>query len=414
MENFTLLLKKYADFIVRVGVNPQPGQTLVINCCLEAAPLARLCVRSAYEAGARDVLVNWSDNEVSRSRMELGSEEALTDFKSYQLRRYLDYAESEGGVCVLHLIADDPELFAGLDGAKISRVNSVNRSFMQPWREYTMNDRVQWSIAAMPSAPWAKKMFPELDEAAAIEKLWQLIFDVCRVTNGDPVNEWKAHLDRLTTLGEKMNAFDLESVHFQSSNGTDLTVGIADKAIWESAGSKNEKGVFFLPNIPTEEVFTSPDRMRADGIVYSAMPLIHHGNKVDDFWIKFKAGRVVDYDARVGKATLASIIDTDEGAAHLGEVALISKNTPIRESGVLFYDTLYDENASCHLALGVGFPECIEGGYDMSKEELLEHGVNVSSTHVDFMIGTDDIDIVGITPDGREVVIFQNGQWSWE
>ena len=154
--------------------------------------------------------------------------------------------------------------------------------------------------------------------------------------------------------------------------------------------------------------------MRADGIVYSAMPLIHHGNKVDDFWIKFEGGRVVDYDARVGKATLASIIDTDEGAAHLGEVALISKNTPIRESGILFYDTLYDENASCHLALGVGFPECIEDGYDMSKEELLEHGVNVSSTHVDFMIGTDDIDIVGITPDGREVVIFQNGQWSWE
>ena len=200
MKNFDELLKKYADFIVRVGVNPQPGQTLIINCCLEAAPLARLCVRSAYEAGARDVLVNWSDNDVSRSRMELGSEEALSDFKSWQLRRYLDYAESEGGVCVLHIHADDPEVYAGLDGAKISRVNAAQRKFMAPWREYTMNDRVQWSIAAMPSAPWAKKMFPELDEAAAVEKLWKLIFDVCRVTNGDPVNEWKAHLDRLTDL----------------------------------------------------------------------------------------------------------------------------------------------------------------------------------------------------------------------
>ena len=175
MENFDILLKKYADFIVRVGVNPQPGQTLVINCCLEAAPLARLCVRSAYEAGARDVLVNWSDNDVSRSRMELGSEEALSDFKSWQLRRYLDYAESEGGVCVLHILADDPEVYAGLDGAKISRVNAAQRKFMAPWREYTMNDRVQWSIAAMPSAPWAKKMFPELDEAAAIEKPGQRV-----------------------------------------------------------------------------------------------------------------------------------------------------------------------------------------------------------------------------------------------
>ena len=268
MENFAILLKKYADFIVRVGVNPQPGQTLIINCCLEAAPLARLCVRSAYEAGARDVLVNWSDNEVSRSRMELGSEEALTDFKSYQLRRYLDYAESEGGVCVLHILADDPEVYAGLDGAKISRVNAAQRKFMAPWREYTMNDRVQWSIAAMPSAPWAKKIFPELDEAAAIEKLWQLIFDVCRVTGGDPVSEWKAHLDRLTDLKDKMNALDLESVHFESSNGTDLTVGIADKATWESAASVSEKGVVFLPNIPTEEVFTAPHKDKVNGIVY--------------------------------------------------------------------------------------------------------------------------------------------------
>ena len=233
MENFNELLKKYADFIVRVGVNPQPGQTLIIRCPLEAAPLARLCVRSGFEAGARDVQVDWSDNAVSRSRMELGSEEALTDFKPYQLRRYLDYAESEGGVCVLHIHADDPEVYAGLDGAKISRVNAGQRKFMAPWREYTMNDRVQWSIAAMPSAPWAKKMFPELEEAAAIEKLWRLIFDVCRVTNGDPVNEWKAHIDRLTSLKDKMNALDLESVHFESSNGTDLTVGIADKATWE-------------------------------------------------------------------------------------------------------------------------------------------------------------------------------------
>ena len=249
MKNFDELLKKYADFIVRVGVNPQPGQVLIINCALEGAPLARLCVRSAYEAGARDVQVNWQDDAVTRIRMELGSEDALTDHKGWQLRRYLDYAETEGGVCVLHLIADDPEVFAGLDGAKISRVNSANRAFMQPWREYTMNDRVQWSIAALPAEPWAKKMFPELDTAAAIEAQWKLIFDTCRVTGGDPVGEWQEHLARLSALRDKMNALDLEGVHFASSNGTDLTVGIADQAVWESAASKNEKGVTFLPNI---------------------------------------------------------------------------------------------------------------------------------------------------------------------
>ncbi len=323
MKNFDELLKKYADFIVRVGVNPQPGQTMIIRCPLEAAPLARLCVRSGFEAGARDVQVDWSDNAVSRTRMELGSEEALTDSKPYQLRRYLDYAESEGSVCVLHLIADDPEVYAGLDGAKISRVNAANRKFMAPWREYTMNDRVQWSIAAMPSAPWAKKMFPELDTDAAIEKLWQLIFDVCRVTGGDPVNEWKAHLDRLTSLGEKMNALDLESVHFESANGTDLTVGLAEKASWESAGSKNEKGVFFLPNIPTEEVFTAPHKDKVDGIVYGTKPYVFNGQLIKGFHVTFKDGKVVEHGAEEGADLLGRLLDTHDSLAR----ALMDKAT---------------------------------------------------------------------------------------
>ena len=306
MKNFDELLKKYADFIVRVGVNPQPGQVLIINCALEGAPLARLCVRSAFEAGARDVQVNWTDDAVTRTRMELGSEEALTDHKGWQLRRYLDYAETEGGVCVLHLIADDPEVFAGLDGAKISRVNSANRAFMQPWREYTMNDRVQWSIAAIPSAPWAKKMFPELDTDAAIEALWQLIFDTCRVTGGDPVGEWQEHLARLSALRDKMNALDLESVHFASSNGTDLTVGIADQAVWESAASKNEKGVTFLPNIPTEEVFTAPHKDKVNGVVYGTKPYVFNGQLIKGFHVTFKDGKVVEHGAEEGADLLAS------------------------------------------------------------------------------------------------------------
>ena len=409
MENFTLLLKKYADFIVRVGVNPQPGQTLVINCCLEAAPLARLCVRSAYEAGARDVLVNWSDNDVSRSRMELGSEEALTDFKSYQLRRYLDYAESEGGVCVLHILADDPEVYAGLDGAKISRVNAAQRKFMAPWREYTMNDRVQWSIAAMPSAPWAKKMFPELDEAAAIEKLWQLIFDVCRVTNGDPVSEWKAHLDRLTDLKDKMNALDLESVHFESSNGTDLTVGIADKATWESAASVSEKGVVFLPNIPTEEVFTAPHKDKVNGIVYGTKPYVFNGQLIKGFHVTFKDGRVVEHGADEGAELLGRLLDTDEGARSIGEVALVPASSPINRSGALFYSTLFDENAACHIAFGASYPGTTENGTRLSKDELLARGMNQSAIHEDVMVGAEDSHITGKCRDGRTVELFRDG-----
>ncbi len=411
VENFNELLKKYADFIVRVGVNPQPGQTLIINCSLEAAPLARLCVRSAYEAGARDVQVNWKDNTVSRTQMELGSEEALCDNKPWQLRRYLDYAESEGGVCVLHLIADDPEVYAGLDGAKISRVNAAARKFMAPWREYTMNDKVQWSIAAMPSAPWAKKMFPELDTAAAIEKLWQLIFDVCRVTGGDPVNEWKAHLDRLMTLRDKMNAFDLESVHFKSSNGTDLTVGLADKASWESAGSKNEKGVDFLPNIPTEEVFTAPHKDKVDGVVYGTKPYVFNGQLIKGFHVTFKDGKVIEHGAEEGADLLGQLLDTDEGSRHIGEVALVPASSPINRSGALFYSTLFDENAACHIAFGASYPGTTADGTSLSKEELLARGMNQSAIHEDVMIGAEDSEITGKCRDGRTVELFKNGIW---
>ena len=411
VENFNELLKKYADFIVRVGVNPQPGQTLIINCSLEAAPLARLCVRSAYEAGARDVQVNWKDNTVSRTQMELGSEEALCDNKPWQLRRYLDYAESEGGVCVLHLIADDPEVYAGLDGAKISRVNAAARKFMAPWREYTMNDKVQWSIAAMPSAPWAKKMFPELDTDAAIEKLWQLIFDVCRVTGGDPVNEWKAHLDRLMTLRDKMNAFDLESVHFKSSNGTDLTVGLADKASWESAGSKSEKGVPFLPNIPTEEVFTAPHKDKVDGIVYGTKPYVFNGQLIKGFHVTFKDGKVIEHGAEEGADLLGQLLDTDEGSRHIGEVALVPASSPINRSGALFYSTLFDENAACHIAFGASYPGTTADGTSLSKEELLARGMNQSAIHEDVMIGAEDSEITGKCRDGRTVELFKNGIW---
>ena len=413
MKNFDELLKKYADFIVRVGVNPQPGQTMIIRCPLEAAPLARLCVRSGFEAGARDVQVDWSDNAVSRTRMELGSEEALTDNKPYQLRRYLDYAESEGSVCVLHLIADDPEVYAGLDGAKISRVNAANRKFMAPWREYTMNDRVQWSIAAMPSAPWAKKMFPELDTDAAIEKLWQLIFDVCRVTGGDPVNEWKAHLDRLTSLGEKMNALDLESVHFESANGTDLTVGLAEQAIWESAGSKSEKGVFFLPNIPTEEVFTAPHKDKVNGIVYGTKPYVYNGQLIEGWHVTFKDGKVVEHGAEKNASLLAELLSTDENACRIGEIALVPASSPINQSGVLFYNTLFDENAACHIAFGAGYPTNIKGGSKMNRTELLAKGLNDSAIHEDVMIGAPDTNVIGTTKNGKEVTIFTNGEWAF-
>jgi aminopeptidase len=395
-ELFETRLKQYADFIVRVGVNVQPGQTLIITGSLETAPLVRLCVRSAFEAGARDVRVDWSDDAIARTRMELGSEEALSDVKPYVLRSYLDYAESEGGVCVLHIHADDPEVYAGLDAAKINRIGVARRKALEPWRNYTMNDRVQWSIAAMPAGPWAKKMFPALTEEEAVEKLWGLIFDVCRVTGGDPVGEWKAHLDRLGSLGEKMNALDLDSIHFTSANGTDLTVGIAEQAIWESAMSRDERGTVFVPNIPTEEVFTAPHKDRVNGIVYGT---------------KFKDGKVVEYGAEENGDLLGELLHTDEGASHIGEVALVPASSPINRSGALFYSTLFDENAACHIAFGASYPGTTAGGTQLTKEQLEARGMNQSVLHEDVMVGAEDTNITGHCRDGRTVQIFKDGEW---
>ena len=374
IEHFDSLLEKYADFIVRVGTNVQPGQTLILSAPIAAAPLARLCVRSAFAAGARDVRVDWSDDAVTRARMELGSEEALCDVKPYLLRSYLDYAESEGGVCVLNLLASDPEALAGLDAGKVSRVNAARRKALMPWRSYTMNDRVQWSIAAMPSPAWAKKLFPDLAEDEAVEKLWQLIFDTCRVT-------------------------------------TDLTVGLADGAVWESAASQNEKGVSFLPNIPTEEVFTAPHKDKVDGVVYGTKPYIHGGQAIQGFHVTFKGGKIVEYGAEENEALLGEVLDTDEGARHIGEVALVPASSPINRSGVIFYNTLFDENASCHIAFGASYPGTTRGGTALTEEELLARGMNQSLIHEDVMIGAADTRITGRTRDGREVALFEKGEW---
>ena len=411
MEHFDTLLAKYADFIVRVGCNVQPGQTLIIGAPLEAAPLARLCAASAFDAGARDVRVDWSDDALTRIRLEKGAEEALCDVKPYLLRSYLDYAESEGGVCVLNLLADDPEALAGLDAGKVSRVSTARRKALAPWRSYTMNDRVQWSIAAMPSAAWARKLFPGLSRDDAVEKLWQLIFDTCRVTGGDPVGAWKAHLDRLTGLRDKLNRLDLESVRFESGNGTDLTVGLADGAVWESAGSVSEKGVPFLPNIPTEEVFTAPHRDKVEGVAYGTKPYIHNGQTIRGFHVTFEKGRITAYGAEENEALLGEILDTDEGARHIGEVALVPASSPINRSGVIFCNTLFDENAACHIAFGASYPGTTRGGAGLTEEQLLARGMNQSLIHEDVMIGAEDTRITGHTRAGETVALFENGEW---
>ena len=366
----------------------------------------------AAKAGAKTVVVRWEDDKLTRLNMELADEKDLTAMKPYELRSYLDYAEDPDGCCTLAIHAEDPEALAGLDAGKLNRVNLARRTFMKPWQEYTMNDRVQWCVAAVPAPGWAAKVFPELPLDEAVEKLWALIFDVCRVSTGDPVGAWQKHVAVTKARRDRMNALELDRIHMTSSNGTDLTVGLADDATWEGASSKTEDGIEFIANVPTEEVFCAPHRERTNGIVYGTKPYAYNGQLIEGWHVTFKDGVVVEHGAEKNADLLAELLSTDENSNRIGEIALVPASSPINRSGVLFYNTLFDENASCHLAFGEAYPECVEGGEAMSTEERKAAGLNDSNTHVDFMIGTSDLSIIGTTKDGREVPVFVNGNFA--
>lgn len=405
-------IERYAKLVVRKGVNVMPGQEVVLMTPVECAPFARLLVSAAYEAGAGHVTVIWNDDAVTRltyENVELAYFEQTPEWQRVQLDSL-----AEAGACFIFVEGADPEALKGIDPKKPAAASKAKNSQCTVYRRGLDFNVNPWCIAGAPVAAWARHVFPDVPDEVAIYRLWCSILSVARADGDDPESDWELHDATFEKNLRFLNDRHFDALQYRSSNGTDFTVGLTDRHIWAGGKCETPEGHPFFPNIPTEEVFTSPDRMRADGVVHSALPLIHHGNKVEDFWLKFESGMVVEYGARLGEDTLKSILETDEGARRLGEVALISKNTPIRESETLFFDTLYDENASCHLALGVGFPECYDGGYEMSAEELRERGVNTSATHVDFMIGTDDLTITGIQADGTEVPVFVNGQWSWE
>ena len=405
-------IERYARLVVRKGVNVKAGQEVVVSSAVECAPFVRLLVREAYEAGAGHVTVLWNDDAVSRltyEHVETAYFEQTPEWQRIQLDSL-----AEAGACFIFVEGSDPEALKGVDPAKPAAASKAKNSQCTVFRRGLDFNVNPWCIAGAPVIAWARHVFPDTPNEVAMYRLWCEILSAARADGDDPESDWELHDATFEKNLRFLNDRHFDALRYTASNGTDLTIGLTDRHIWAGGKSETPEGHPFFPNIPTEEVFTSPDRMRADGIVYSAMPLIHHGNKVDDFWLRFEAGRVIDYGARVGNDTLKSILETDEGAKRLGEVALISKNTPIRESETLFFDTLYDENASCHLALGIGFPECYDGGYEMSTDALRAAGVNTSATHVDFMIGTDDLTITGIQADGTEVPVFVNGQWGWE
>lgn len=412
MANLKPKLERYADLIVRKGVNVKPGQEVVVQAPVEVAAFVRLLVARAYAVGAGHVTVIWNDDAVTRLTYENVDASWFETVPAWQ-REQLD-SLAEAGACFIFVEGADPEALKGIDPAKPAAASKARNTQCVKYRHGMDFNINPWCIAGAPVAAWARQVYPGVEDEVAMYRLWCAILSVARADGDDPEAAWELHNATFEKNLRLLNERHFDRLHYTSANGTDLWVGMTDKHVWEGGSSSTPDGHVFFPNIPTEEVFTSPHCERVDGVVYSALPLVRHGNKIDRFWFRFENGLVVDFDAEVGRDTLASILDTDEGARRLGEVALISKNTPIRETETLFYDTLYDENASCHLALGSGFPECYEGGYAMTQDDLRDLGLNKSDTHVDFMIGADDLDIMGVTADGEEIPVFVNGQWTWE
>ncbi len=410
MTEFQQNLEKYAELAVKVGVNVQKDQTLVINTSLDSAEFVRLVVKKAYEAGAYNVVVNWSDDIVSRTKYELAPDEAFHEYPEWRAKE--TEALAENGAAFMSIVSSSPDLLKGINPERIANFQKAAGKALKTYRRYIQSDKVSWTVIAAPSQSWAAKVFPNESAETATQKLWDAIFKATRSDLDNPVEAWKKHDE---TLHEKVNYLNekrYKKLHYKAP-GTDLTVELPDKHVWVGAGSVNEKGHEFMANMPTEEVFTVPHKTGVNGTVSSTKPLSYGGNLIDNFTITFENGRIVDVKAEEGEEILKRLVETDEGSHYLGEVALVPHNSPISQSNILFYNTLFDENASNHFAIGSAYAFCIEGGKQMTSEELAENGLNESITHVDFMVGSAEMDIDGITEDGTAEPIFRKGDWAF-
>ena len=403
------MLNKYALLAVKTGINLQKGQTLVISSPIECAFFARAIAKIAYDEGAYDVIINWRDELFSKIRYENAKEEVFRDFPNWQKEHFMSYAEK--GAAFLSIYAEDPELLKDIDPKKISISQKTRGKALKEYSDRLMSNKNVWSVISIPTKSWAAKVFPELQQDEAVEKLWDAIFKVVRVDLDDPVKSWNEHKENLKKRMDFLNKSNIKILHYTNSLGTDLTIELPENYVFLGGSDLSKDGTEFIANMPTEEVFTLPKKDGVNGTVVSSMPLNCSGTLVKNFKISFKDGKIVDYSAEEGYESLKNLIETDEGSHYLGEVALVPYDSPISNSKILFLNTLFDENASCHLAIGNAYPGCIKNGDDMSEEELKAHHVNNSLVHEDFMIGTKDLSITGITRDGKEIEIFKEGNF---
>ena len=405
-ENF----KKYADLLVTTGVNVSENHTVVLSIDVDQAPLARLITAAAYEKGAKNVIVKWADDELSRLDYTHQSVETLTDIPEYKIAE-MDYLIEEGASRI-SVRSSAPDALAGLDSDKIAEARKASSIAMRPMMEATQANKVSWLVASAAGEEWARMVFPELETAEEqVDALWDAIFKAVHLYEEDPIAYWAEKVDVLQAKADELNKEKFTAMHFKAP-GTDLVVGLPKGHIWDGAGAVNSRGEIFVANMPTEEVFSAPDANRVDGVVVSSKPLSYSGEIIDGMEFHFKDGKVTKATAENGEEILLKLIEQDEGASRLGEVALVPDESPISQSGLTFFNTLFDENASNHLALGSAYAFSLEGGTEMTREELNVAGLNESNTHVDFMIGSDKMDIDGIKEDGTTIPVFRNGTWA--
>ena len=403
-------LLEYARLLVRVGLNVQKGQRLVISSPVECAYFARMCAKEAYDIGCKEVVMNWHDDAMARMKYLQADDEIFDEVPLWRRHFFNDYALE--GAAYLAISASDPENFKGVETGRIIRAQQASGKALKDFDRLQMCSGFPWCIASIPIPSWAKTVFPDCGEEEAMEKLWEAIFKSVRISgDGKAVDRWEEHLATLHERMDKMNALRFKKLHYTNSLGTDLTVELPEGHIWEAGNDVTLSGQEYIANIPTEELFTSPLKTGVNGVVYSSMPLVNDGAIIDKFCFVVKDGKIVECHAEKGEEELKGAISVDEGASYFGEVALVPYDSPISNQKILFYNTLFDENAACHIAFGEAYP-CLEGGQKMTKEELKARGLNDSITHVDFMIGTADLSIVGTTEDGREIPVFVDGNFA--
>ena len=410
LENFNENLKKYARLIAETGVNVQDNHTVVLQISVDQAPLARLITEEAYRLGAAEVIVQWSDETIQREFLAHAATDRIENVPQYKIDQTDDWIAK--GASRISVVSSNPDALAGVDAQRVAAFQAANGKALVNLRKATQANKVSWTVVAAASEGWAAKVFPELATSEEqVDALWNEIFKTTRIYEENPVIAWDIHDKKLQEKAAELNEQQFTALHY-TAPGTDLTIGLPKNHLWEGASSYNARGEEFMANMPTEEVFTAPDSRRVDGYVSSTKPLSYAGTIISGMKFTFKDGKVVDFSAEQGEEALKNLLAIDEGAKHLGEVALVPDPSPISQSGLIFYNTLFDENASNHLAFGSAYAFNLQGGTEMSEEELAAAGLNRSQTHVDFMVGSDKMNIDGIKEDGTIVPVFRNGDWA--